>query len=502
MSDKLPRDVRLRFDQLCDQFEAGWRSGRRPTIESFLPQIDDACRDRLFRDLLDLEIEIRRGLKERPTPDDYLPRFPGQAAALGAAFRESRSAPPPIPEGVVTLTVVEGPHQGREFVFSEHDTFLVGRSKRAHFQLIAKDMYFSRLHFLVEVNPPRVRVTDVNSRNGTWVNNVRVQSVELRDGDLIKAGHTMLRVSLPAAAETPDETPTVAPALAAHIRQEPAMPASLPTIPGYVLERELGRGGMGVVYEGREAATGGRVALKTILPAVVPTQVQVERFLREARILERLRHPNIVEFRAMGEASGLLWFAMEFVAGFDAARLLKEQGPLPIGVAVRLLCQLLQALEHAHAEGFVHRDIKPANILIADLGGKKRVKLADFGLARVYQTSQLSGLTLAGDIGGTTKFMPPEQITHYRDVKPTADQYSTAATLYNLLTGAAVYDFKGGGIEAIAMILDEDPVPIRTRRSDLPDKLARVIHRALAREPGDRYADVAAFRAALMPFAK
>ena len=398
----------------------------------------------------------------------------------------------------VTLTVTDGPHQGRVFTFAGHDTFLVGRSKRAHFQLVAKDMYFSRLHFLVEVNPPRVRVTDVNSRNGTWVNDRRIPSAELHDGDRIKAGHTILRVAIRYA---PGEAPTVDPEPILEAATM-APSAAFPAIPGYAIERELGRGGMGVVYLARKESSGERVALKTIMPAVAPTRVQVERFLREARILERLKHPHVVAFRAMGEEGGLLWFAMEYVAGTDAARLVKEQGALPIKPAVRLICQTLQALAHAHEQGYVHRDIKPANILIAGEGGKRSVKLADFGLARVYQTSQLSGLTLAGDMGGTVKFMPPEQITAYREVKPAADQYAAAATLYHLLTAQHVYDFTDLGVGAIAKILEEDPVPLRQRRSEVPELLAAIIHRALEREPRDRFADVAAFHKALLAFAR
>jgi serine/threonine-protein kinase len=394
----------------------------------------------------------------------------------------------------VSLTVVEGPHQGRTYMFAGHDTFLVGRSRRTHFQLIAKDMYFSRYHFLVEVNPPRVRVTDLNSRNGTWVNNARIQTADLRDGDHIKAGHTVFRVAVRG---TPAEPEPIQAELAIEAT---TAPASFPSIPGYRLERELGRGGMGVVYRATETASGATVAIKTITPAMAPTPVQVERFLREARILEQLRHSNIVAFRAMGEAGGLLWFAMEFVAGQDVARLVQEQGPLPVKSAVRIACHVLQALQYAHDAGFVHRDIKPANILLGEIEGKRRIKLADFGLARVYQTSQLSGLTLSGDIGGTVKFMPPEQITNYREVKPPGDQYAAAATLYHLLTGTFVYDFAGSGTDAIAKILNEDPVPIRRRRADLPRELTAVIHRALARDAGDRFQDVQSFRQALLPF--
>src|SRR5436189_104546 len=137
-----------------------------------------------------------------------------------------------------------------------------------------------------------------------------------------------------------------------------------------------------------------------------------------------LRHPHIVGFRDMGEVGGQLYFAMEFVRGSDAHRLLKTHTLLPIGRAVGLVCQLLEALEYAHAKGFVHRDIKPANLLVEEAGGREVPKLADFGLARVYQTSQLSGLTMMGDVGGTVAFMAPEQITHYREAKPPVDQYA------------------------------------------------------------------------------
>jgi serine/threonine-protein kinase len=164
--------------------------------------------------------------------------------------------------------------------------------------------------------------------------------------------------------------------------------------------------------------------------------------------------------------------------------------------------QLLSALSYAHARGFVHRDIKPANLLIAQEGDKKSVKLADFGLARIYQESRMSGLTVEGDVGGTVAFMAPEQVVSFRKTPPSADQYSAAATLYNLLTAQLPFDFEAGkGSAGLALILQNDPVPIRQRRPDLPEELAAIIHRALAKDPADRFPDVDAFKKALKPFA-
>ena len=130
------------------------------------------------------------------------------------------------------------------------------------------------------------------------------------------------------------------------------------------------------------------------------------------------------------------------------------------------------------------------------------MKLADFGLARVYQSSRLSGLTITGDVQGTPAFMPPEQITRYRDVLPASDLYSAGATLYYLLTRKYVYDFPKRVELRILKILEEDPVPIRSRRADLPGRLADIIDRCLAREPSDRFPDAESLREALTQFVK
>ena len=209
----------------------------------------------------------------------------------------------------------------------------------------------------------------------------------------------------------------------------------------------------------------------------------------------------MVRFFDSGEEDGLLWFAMEYVPGTDAARKVKADGPLPISRAVRLTMNVLRGLAHAHARPFVHRDVKPANVLLyrrAD--GKGGVKLADFGLARVYQASQLSGLTLAGEAGGTPAFMAPEQITDFRGVGPAADVYSTAATLYFFLTGDYLFDLPANTRAAFDVILMREPTPVQDRRADVSDALAAMIHAGLAKDPTHRPPSAAAFAEALTPF--
>jgi serine/threonine-protein kinase len=444
------------------------------------------------------------------------------------------------------IAVIAGPHQGQVFTFTGHDTFVVGRSKRAHFRLPEKDEYFSRIHFLVEMNPPRCQLMDMKSTNGTYVNGRKVAVADLVDGDLIQGGQTVLRVTLededpaepgtrrfaearPGEVGRPDSSVTTPP-----IQQQPVpasecraclaaagtpLPAAVPvvgdawplcrdcqetsreytqSIPGYRLVRELGAGAMGVVYLALRAADGAVLALKRIKPAADASPPEVERFLREADILRRLDHPHIVAFRDMGAAGGQLYFAMDYVPGRDAGALLKEQGPWPIARAGRLVCQLLEALEHAHGRGFVHRDVKPANLLVTAVDGREEGKVVDFGLARVYQASKLSGLTLAGQVGGTAPFMAPEQIVNFRESKPAVDQYAAAATLYNLLTAKYVHDFPAAFQERLLLILQQPAVPIRSRRADIPARLATVIHRGLEKEPADRFADVRQMRQALL----
>jgi len=426
----------------------------------------------------------------------------------------------------VVLEVIAGPHRGRAFAFEGHDHFIVGRASCAHFRLPKKDPYFSRVHFMVEVNPPLCRLVDPGSRNGTRVNGRRVMSADLQDGDLVQGGDTVLKVAL---VREPDAAGDIAltgdPPAACHANlsrklertetRQPESPALVgtpsadrggrgaakPAIQGFEIARLLGQGGMGSVWLAVRSRDGAQVALKTIKPPVYTSDREVQKFLREAGILRQLRHPHVVAFHEMGAARELLYFAMEYVPGTDASQLLAHHGPLCVGRAVRLICQVLEALHYAHGLGFIHRDVKPANVLVSGEAGFEIGKLADFGLARVYHASPLSGLTILGDVGGTVPYMAPEQITDYRHTSPSSDLYATAATLYRLLTGHHLFDFHQiPDAQHLTKILLDPPVPIRERRLDIPDALALVIHHALEKDPAARFPDAASFRDALLPF--
>jgi serine/threonine-protein kinase len=434
----------------------------------------------------------------------------------------------------VVLQVVGGPNKGRTYEFGTHETFIVGRSTQAHHRLPPRDKAFSRFHFMIEINPPFCRIMDMASTNGTLVNGRRVTTADLKSGDRIEAGLTVFSVTVEGGTQPPGITHELPTRAAGPIapgpesgpeapaspqaderstltwRQEPSFPPDDPTrratwdepipdIPHYAIDRVIGRGGMGVVYLARDLRDGATVALKTIRPTLAGSRNAIARFLREASILRKLVHPHIIRYREMSHAGSLLYIAMEHVGGTDAFRLVRARGPLPARQAVEFALQAVEGLAYAHANGFVHRDLKPSNLLLLEDEDEEpvTVKLADFGLARIYQSSPMSGLSVMGDFAGTYGYLAPEQIVDFRATLPVADQYALGATLYYMLTRKPIYNFPKQANQRIRMILQEEPVPILTRRPDLPEALAATIHRALAREPSKRFSNVQALGRAL-----
>src|SRR6195256_413655 len=428
----------------------------------------------------------------------------------------------------VTLRVLAGPYTGREFTFDQHDTFLIGRADTAHLYL-PEDRFFSRHHCLLEIAPPRCFLRDLGSTNGTFVNGKRVPEAFLTSGDRIQGGQTVLEVEVQSeqpvtlnSFEAPTLTrPTVVTVECANCGRRDHTEASHvdekmsflcedcreelkrqpQPIPGYEMIKLLGRGGMGSVMLARDEKNGRSVAIKTLLPEVAVTEVSLRRFMREVQVAAALEHPNIVRFIASGTNNGSVYLVTEFVEGSDAARLADAQGGrLPFPQAIEIVSQALDALAYAHAKGYIHRDIKESNILISGAAPNLVAKLTDFGLAKSFTQSGMSGITMAGDMAGTFAYMPPEQIKDFRNVRPTSDIYAIGMTAYSLLAGDTALDLgPGNDIASTVKAIFEGPIiPLLLRAPDVPGRVAEVIARALAKDPADLRQTAAAMRTALM----
>jgi pSer/pThr/pTyr-binding forkhead associated (FHA) protein len=429
----------------------------------------------------------------------------------------------------VNLKVIGGPYKGRIFSFTQHDSFLIGRSRDAHLYL-PDDRYFSRNHCLLEINPPRSFLRDLNSTNGTFLNGQRVGTAFLNDGDRIQCGETVLVVEVmtnDSAAELSETTqdalsrrPVLVMVECLNCGRREQAQASAPDerltflcedcrielkrspqpIPGYDTVRLLGRGGMGCVMLGREQRTGRAVAIKTLLPEFAISDKALRRFMREIDVAAALKHNNIVEFIDRGTHNGVVYLVTEFVDGADASRLAElNGGHLAYKDGISIISQALDALSFAHAQGYIHRDFKDQNILVSGHSPNLVAKLTDFGLAKSFTHSGMSGVTMAGEMAGTLAYMSPEQLRNFRDVKPQSDIYAVGMTAYSLLSGALALDLtsKSSVNDTIRAIFEQPAVPLRQRTPHIPAAVCEVIDRALAKDPAQRWQTAGAMRNAL-----
>jgi len=265
------------------------------------------------------------------------------------------------------------------------------------------------------------------------------------------------------------------------------------TIGGYRLIRQLGEGGMGSVWEAEQLDSGRRVALKLLSERLGSTPETVERFLREARTAASISHPRSTFVFGAGEHAGRPYIVMELMPGRTLADLLRDDGTLPVDRAVDAILDVIEGLQAAHALGLIHRDVKPSNCFLDSDG---RVKVGDFGLSKSLVADD--GLTRTGAFLGTPQFAAPEQVRG-GGVDQRTDIYSVAATLFCLLTGRG--PFVGDAAAVIAQIAS-DPAPLlRSLLPTAPLALERIIARALAKDPAERFSTLAELRLALLPFA-
>jgi hypothetical protein len=431
----------------------------------------------------------------------------------------------------VTLRVIAGPQTGRVFTFEQHETFMIGRSEDSHFCL-PQDRYFSRHHCILEIAPPQCFLRDLGSTNGTFVNGIRVETCYLKSGDRIQGGETVLQVEVSTneSAFTPvlgqpqikaDTTPSLITVQCLNCGIPSEASASRPDarmtflcddcreklkqnpqpIPNYQMIRVLGQGGMGSVMLARSMKDGRAVAIKTLLPEVAVSEQSLKRFLREIEVAASLRHPHIVSYLEHGTHNGIVYLVTEFVQGMDASKLAKQHGgKLVYQEVVKIMEQTLAALDFAHSQGFVHRDIKEQNILVDGTYPNYSAKLTDFGLAKSYKQTGMSGVTMVGDVAGTIAYMPPEQVRDFKDVQPPSDIYAAGMTAYSLLTGAHALDIspRAGIAETVKAIFEKPIIPIAQRTLDVPIRVASVIETAIAKQVELRWRTAGEMRDALL----
>ena len=266
---------------------------------------------------------------------------------------------------------------------------------------------------------------------------------------------------------------------------------------GYRTEEEIGRGGMAVVYRAYDDHLDRRVALKVLAPDLARDEVFRARFIQESRIAAATEHPNIIPVFSAGEADGVLYIAMRYVPDGDVRTLIDRVGPLPAARACALIAQAASALDAAHARGLVHRDVKPTNMLLEISSRTSRpdhLYLSDFGLAK--PSAAATGLTATGQFFGTVNYIAPEQIQGDL-LDGRTDQYALACTAFEMLSGSPPFQ-RENGMAVISAQLSEPPPSLSARVPGLPAAADRVIAKALAKSPADRYDRCLDFAEALL----
>jgi eukaryotic-like serine/threonine-protein kinase len=425
----------------------------------------------------------------------------------------------------IVLTITQGQLSGTQYVYEDREVCTIGRHRDCNIRLPsdAAHAQVSRYHCLLDINPPSIRVRDLGSGNGTYVNGQRVGSQQklapgveglerdLLDGDLLQVGYTAFAVKI-------EDTDTASSLLSrskfvpADNRQAAndllSLAAgdhpSLAGIRGYTIVKLLGAGKCGAVYLAQNDRNEEMVALKVMLPQIAVNDRAVKMFIREMANTQSLRHPNVVRTIDYGEAKNIFYFTMECCyEGSVSDFIVSRGGKIPLKIAISITLQVLAGLEYTHnavlpairladgsigeGQGLVHRDLKPANIFLQRTGDKTLAKIGDYGLAKAFELAGMSGQTMTGQGGvmGTPSFMSRQQLLNTKYVQPAVDVWATAACLYNMLTGLPPRNF--GRRDPLQVILQDQAVPILERDPNIPKPLAAVIDRALWEDPDNHH---------------
>jgi pSer/pThr/pTyr-binding forkhead associated (FHA) protein/tRNA A-37 threonylcarbamoyl transferase component Bud32 len=463
------------------------------------------------------------------------------------------------------LRIIEGQAAGYRKIITKPERLLVGRD--ASCDLCIPDPLLSRQHCLLEFSANDFKLTDLGSRNGTFVNGQKIQETRLTTNDKIRVGKHILEI-IPAEVAATEEPVSVSQILTcaqcgqriptADLKEmrairhggkcycakcvsqgielsaisrkdyktasmkkttiamsaneplaavapltgsgiSPTMPMAVKAavsprahkrIGQYEVIDTLGEGGMGVVYKARHTFLETVVAIKVIKEEMVMHADIVKRFLQEAKLGISLDHPHIIRIQDAGEYENVYFISMEYFESQDAHFIVKKTGPMPCPEVLRIALQMTDALDYAHKRGVIHRDVKPSNILINK--AHSFAKLADFGLAKAWQTAGANHLTASGQTLGTIQYISPEQLEDSRNVSPQADIFSLGASIYYALAGFPPFGEDPIG-KVIQNILHHDPAPLKNVSSDFET----IIAKSLAKKTAERFATMEQFNKAL-----
>jgi serine/threonine protein kinase len=303
--------------------------------------------------------------------------------------------------------------------------------------------------------------------------------------------------ALPPSLAQPQNAPSSAGRPAMPIVPCPNVPPELANHPKYLIRRELGRGGMGVVYQGWHKEMNRQIVIKVVHRALIDRPEALERFRREIQAAAQLSHRNIVTAHDAERLGELHMLVMEFVPGQSLAEVVEKKGPLPVRHACYYMHQTAAGLQYAYERGMVHRDIKPQNLMVTP---KDQIKILDFGLAKVVRERDTDkGLTPSDACMGTAEYIAPEQAQNAAKADIRADLYSLGCTLYCLLAGRPPFR-EDTWMNTVLAHIQKEPPPLTELRPDVPERLWRVVARLMAKDPTQRYQKPSEVMAALAPF--
>ncbi|MBP0019814.1 MAG: FHA domain-containing protein [Cyanobacteria bacterium SBLK] len=423
----------------------------------------------------------------------------------------------------IVLRVLEGALKGQEFIFDRRTTCLIGRSFECQIQLSSQDELntISRYHCLLDIDPPEMRVQDFGSLNGTYVNGkkigqrpdrtrqggrlVNLPEYELRDGDEIGIGDTVLGVNMEVS-NLGDSQDISGDSIGRRVL--PIQDETRLLFGGYGNLKLIEQNEFDKVYLAFDRANGDWVILKTLHPKTLKRRA-IAAFLEAIEQIKTLEHPNIVRLRNYGYHDGRFFFIWNYGEEGNVAQLIERRGGrLSVEEALPIIFDVLDGLEYAHyaaipqgtmgddiATGLVHGDIKPSNILLNRHHRALMAKLADFGLLRAFDRAGLSEKTFNKRDAAMLGFLPRQQLIDFNYAKSDADIWSVAATLYAMLAGK--YPRRFAKKDPLLVVLRSDAIPIRHREPALPKALAEAIDLALQDRPSIHFKTAMEFRQAL-----